>query len=287
MNVLVVGGDSYIGSYYCKNSIFSEGILAVSRKKTKIENEFIFPDLYCLPDQIYQNIDIVVSFIGIAHQKEKNNKNIYFNVNRDLVFYIAKQAKINKVKNFIQMSSISVYGDTNELNISKTEAPVTYYGKSKFEGDLLLLSLNDDNFSVTLIRPPMIYGKHAPGNWGKLETLIDKFYILPFKGVQNQRTFLYIKNFQIYLDWIIENKIQGILIITDNFNLSTEEMIRLIIKIKKKKNIIINYKLIIFMKFIMPKIYYKLFGNLQVTNNIVAPKLLGKDAVIKDLMFDE
>lgn len=53
---------------------------------------------------------------GIAHQKEtRENAHLYYEVNRDLAIKTAQKAKKEGVKQFIFLSSMSVYGKIQEL----------------------------------------------------------------------------------------------------------------------------------------------------------------------------
>jgi len=49
--------------------------------------------------------------------------------------------------------------------------------------------------------------------------------ILPFKEVNNSRSFLYVGNFVIYVDRIIEKQASGLFLLTDEYPLSTEELV--------------------------------------------------------------
>ncbi len=149
-----------------------------------------------------------------------------------------------------------------------------------------MLKLVDENFSVTILRPPMIYGYKAPGNWNKLEGLVRKVIILPFKDIKNERTFLYIKNFTLYLDWIIKENVNNILIITDQFNLSTEEVVKLMLSKNRINRLLINYRIIGFMKNVFAEQFEKLFGDLIIESNILINGLLDKQRVFEDIMAE-
>ncbi len=281
IKLLVIGGDSYVGNYFIKENIKRYDITVISRVETGLEGEIICNNLNEIPDSIFNNIDIVFSLIGIAHRKEKGIESLYYQVNRDLVVKLANQAKKNNVKKFIQMSSIAVYANDKNIDIRTKANPITNYGKSKLEADHILLELNDENFKVFLIRPPMIYGPKAPGNIRLLIKLINKFPILPFKDVKNQRTFLHIENFLIYLNYLLLNSdaSSGIIIISDSFNISTKELVQAVSKKINKKLFLFNSKLFCyFLRKLKPAVYDKLYGNLIVDTNLKTDiDLLSKD----------
>ena len=54
---------------------------------------------------------------------------LFFKVNRDLAINVAKRAKEHGVKQFVQMSTVAVYGEQQNITINSTTAPVNAYGK--------------------------------------------------------------------------------------------------------------------------------------------------------------
>src|SRR5690606_7124221 len=119
---------------------------------------------------------VVIHVAGIAHVKEtKENADLYYKVNRDLAFEVAKKAKNEGVKQFIFLSSMSVYGiETGIIKINTPTNPKTNYGRSKLEAEELISSIESDSFKVAILRPPMIYGKGCKGNYIRLANLAIK-----------------------------------------------------------------------------------------------------------------
>lgn len=67
--------------------------------------------------------DVVFNVAGIAQRKETmKNAHLYYEVNEHLVVDLARKAKNDGVKQFIVLSSMSVYGK-NEGFITKTTEP--------------------------------------------------------------------------------------------------------------------------------------------------------------------
>ena len=122
--------------------------------------------------ELFQGFDCVFCVAGIAHIKETNeNRHLYYDVNRDLVVKIAKAAKAGGAKQFILLSSMSVYG-LNAGHITKDTPvnPINAYGRSKAEADRIIGQLRDECFKFACLRPPMVYGKGCKGNYQNLRT---------------------------------------------------------------------------------------------------------------------
>src|SRR5699024_11866831 len=52
--------------------------------------------------------------------------------------------------------------------------PKSNYGKSKLEAENLIQPLENKNFKVAIIRPPMIYGKDCKGNYQRLAKIAKR-----------------------------------------------------------------------------------------------------------------
>ncbi|KKW19667.1 MAG: UDP-glucose 4-epimerase [Parcubacteria group bacterium GW2011_GWA2_51_10] len=84
-------------------------------------------------------------------------------INRDASILIGKLAKQAGVKRFVYASSQSMYGIA-DANIEVEEATgnaqnaITSYARTKWEAEVALKKLNDDNFTVVCMRPSTVYG---------------------------------------------------------------------------------------------------------------------------------
>lgn len=118
-------------------------------------------------------------------------------VNVEGTLNLAKQAVAAGVKRFVFISSIGVHG-LNSLRPFKemdTEAPHDAYAISKYEAEQGLLKLaTETGLEVVIIRPPLVYGGAAPGNFRSLINLANKSVPLPFGSVNNHRSMVYVGN---------------------------------------------------------------------------------------------
>lgn len=178
--------------------------------------------------QIFRDIDVIFCVAGVAHIKETSkNRHLYFEVNRDLVVCIAKAAKEAGVKQFILLSSMSVYGLTvGHIRKDTKPHPLTAYGESKLQSDEEIKKLEDDNFIFTCLRPPMVYGKNCTGNYQILRKFALKSPVFP--KYENKRSMIYIGNLCEFIKDCIESERRGIFFPQNMEPTNTSEMVRLI-----------------------------------------------------------
>jgi UDP-glucose 4-epimerase len=272
MSITIVGSDSFIAKHLIHSLIEKkENLNLYGRKHSDFYNEHVVDNFFKITSNEFEGSKFVINFAAIVHQLSQKNTELYRKINTELPIYLAKEAKKAGVSNFVQLSSIAVYGQTNHIDENSIEKPETIYGKSKLEADKKLLNLQDSNFKVTIIRPPMVYGGgNAPGNMINLIRFARKGVPLPFKNVNNKRDFIHVKNLVNAIEVIHKYDITGILHPTDKNSVSTDAILGLIKKYSSKK---VRYFTVpeIFkslLRKINPQIYNKLFGSLTVSCNL-------------------
>ena len=191
---------------------------------------------------------------------------------------LAKKAKANGVKHFIFMSTIAVYGvEAGVMSENTNCSPITDYGKSKLKAEQELQKLEDDNFIVSIIRPPIVNGYDAPGNMKSLINLVQKVPVLPFKNTQNKRSMIYIGNLCFFIDAIIEKRISGVFLVADEGAVSTTELIELIARALGKRVYLIRVPFFEgLLKLVKPSFHKRLFESLEVDNHDTLTRLFGE-----------
>jgi UDP-glucose 4-epimerase len=251
--ILITGANSYIGTSFERwIRQWPENYQAYSLDLHKDEWKNHDFSLY----------DVVLHVAGIVHIKEKKcNIEQFYKVNRDLAYETASIARVHNVKQFIYMSTMSVYGmDEGVINKETSLNPKTHYGKSKLQAEEMLLNLRDENFKIVIVRPPMVYGKHCRGNYNYLSRFAK---ILPiFPAMYNERSMIYIDNLSEYIRVIIDNNTEGTFFPQNNEYVKITEMVQMIADIHGKK--IYSTKLLNpFIKFLPIHLYKKIFGSLK------------------------
>lgn len=226
--VLITGANSYIGTSFENYMKQYDGYHIDTLDM--LDSNWIEYD--------FSSYDVVFHVAGIAHADvghvSEERKKTYYKVNCDLAVDTAKKAKAENVKQFIYMSSIIVYGESASLGKSKLitkdtkPIPANFYGDSKLQADLKLQPLNDENFKVCILRPPMIYGPGSKGNYQLLSKLARKLPIFP--DIKNERSMLYIGNLCVFIKQCMDNLSEGIYFPQNHEYVSTSHMVKLIAK---------------------------------------------------------
>lgn len=265
--ILITGKGSYIGTSFMK-------WMEQWPEQYEVEEISVRGEEWKLYD--FSVYDVVLHVAGIAHvSTDPSMESQYYKVNRDLTMEVANKAKRDKVKQFLFMSSIIVYGDSSNrdkvIDRSTIPKPSNFYGKSKLQAEEGIKSLESDAFKVVILRPPMIYGKHSKGNYVRLSQLAKKLPFFP--DYFNQRSMLYIENLCEFMKLMIKNSERGLFFPQNNEYVRTSEMVRFIAE-AHKKHIKLTKIFNPLIKLVGPKIglVNKVFGNLYYEQTISAYK---------------
>lgn len=158
----------------------------------------------------FTKFDVIFHVAGIAHVNQKQKlKDLYFKINRDLAVETALKAKESGVKQFIFMSSMIVYNSKETIITRETKPnPDNFYGQSKLDAENILEDMQNSNFKISILRPPMIYGLGSKGNFPKLISFARKTLIFP--KYDNKRSALYINNLTYYIKMLIDQEESGL-----------------------------------------------------------------------------
>lgn len=268
-NILVVGGKSYIAQEFIKKNHTYFNIHPVSRNKLNFNNAINIDDYFKLSESNFKNIDVVINFTAIVHQPKLKDEILYDLINYQLPVFLANMAQKSGCSQFIQISTIAVYGDVEFIDKKTICRPVNHYGKYKLKADYALRSMSNKQFSVVCLRPSMVYGsKSAPGNMNQLIRVVKTKLPLPFNGIDNQRQFLNINNLTQAIRGIIVKGLDGIIVLADEEGISLTSLTQIISEELGLKNR--SFKSVLFWKLLRifkPVIINKLTNNLIIENS--------------------
>lgn len=241
----------------------------------------------------FQNVDAIYYVAALVHIKENSvSEEEWFRVNAILPVEVARKAKDEGVKQFIYVSTMSVYGmQVGCINRNTLTKPVTAYGKSKLRGEEELQKLSSEQFTVVILRPPMIYGKDCKGNFSRLKKLALKCPVFP--RYDNKRSMLYIENLNIFAEKVIRQRLSGMFWPQDRKFVNTWEMVRLIRAERKKR--LLGLKLfnpIIRHLQTRKSVFEKMWGNLYYSQALsqvedIQYQKFGLEDAIHDIMKHE
>ena len=262
-NILITGANSYIGTSF-ENYV-----------KENFSNEYSIDTVDMIDatwrEKDFSEYDTVFHVAGIAHQKETDaNAKLYYEINCDLAVETAKKAKNDGVKQFVFLSSMSVYGIDEGIITKDTElCPKSNYGKSKLMAEDEIAKLCDENFLVAVVRPPMVYGPKCRGNFNSLVKFANKLPAFP--KVNNQRSMIFIDNLSEFVRIIIEKQLSGLYMPQNKEYINTCDMARWILE-KQGKKIHESRILALGLKIIMPFVGMakKAFGTLAYHHDLEA-----------------
>lgn len=264
MKLLITGSNGFIGNYFINNYKSKYNIKTFSFLKDDINN------LNC------GDIDVVFHLSALVHQMGGASASEYEKINVIQTIELAKKAKESGIKHFVFMSTVKVYGE--ETNSKYTENtvcnPEDDYGKSKLKAEQELQKLEDENFKISIIRTPIVYGYGVKANIKNLINLVNKVPVLPFGKIKNKRSMVYIGNLCHLVDEIIIQKKSGIFLACDDEPLSTSKLIDLIAKNLAKKTYLIKIPFFeSLLKILKPSFHKRLYGSLEIDNTITKEKL--------------
>lgn len=174
MRVLITGKSSFIGG-------------AVARHAAgRLETELVSVRGEAWKSVDFSRYDCVLHAAGMAHVGYKDENRLeYMAVNRDLTLEVARRAKAAGVKHFIFLSSIIVYGPaapagkTRLIDAYTRPDPENAYGMSKLDAEIGLSVMNDAEFTVTILRLPMVWGEGCRGNYALLKKYARLLPVFP------------------------------------------------------------------------------------------------------------
>jgi nucleoside-diphosphate-sugar epimerase len=217
VRIIVSGPNGFIGQRLLENSVSNYNIIPISLRNTPI-NKIEF-----------YNTHSIIHLAGLAHQMQKTNAKRYFDANYELTKELALAAKLAGVPHFVFISTIKVYGETSKSTLDEQSFcnPINDpYGQSKLEAEKFLQSIEDENFQVAIVRPPLVYGPGVKGNLARLMKLVDSWYPLPFGGIETRRSMVFVDNLIELINCIVENKASGVYLAGDKEPMTTSFLIR-------------------------------------------------------------
>ncbi len=253
MNLLVTGYSGFVGKHLIDQLEKTEHELTLlGRKKPSVNKQIQFYN-FSLSDsfpelKIASSIDVVIHCAARAHiMKDEVDDPIaeYRRVNVAGTLALAELAYKNGAKRFIYLSSVKALGESTEeghkFSHNSPRNAEDPYGQSKAEAEAALIHYCETvGMEYVIIRPPLVYGKGVKANFASLYKLVGSGFPLPLAGIKdNRRSIVAIENLvDLILCCIIHpNAKNQRFMVSDNVDLSTAELIKLMAKAQGKKGL--------------------------------------------------
>jgi nucleoside-diphosphate-sugar epimerase len=154
-------------------------------------------------------------------------------VNTEGTLNLARQSVSAGVRRFIFLSTVGVNGNSTPTGKCFTETdtalPHDPYSVSKYEAEVGLRAISKSTgIEIVIIRPTLVHGGKAPGNFGKLTRLVAKGLPLPLAAINNRRSLVGIDNLVDFIVTCLTHPaaVNETFLVSDGEDLSTPDLIR-------------------------------------------------------------
>jgi UDP-glucose 4-epimerase len=206
--VLVTGASGFVGRHVAP-TLAREGwsVRRAVRSSDGMDDEVVIESIGPETDwtAALEGVDAVVHLAARVHHKhEEHAVQLYRNVNIAGTLHLARCAATAGVRQFIFVSTVLVHGRSNEGRSPFSEddilTPRGLYGMSKAAAEAGLRTLaRDSEMKISVIRPPLVYGAGAKGNFALLTRAVNLGMPLPFGAIHNHRAFLAVQNLSSFI----------------------------------------------------------------------------------------
>lgn len=154
-------------------------------------------------------------------------------VNVDGTRTLLEEAAAAGVRRFLLASSVKAMGEESHgVWTERSPAlPVDPYGVSKLEAETVVREIaSAAGMHAPILRLPLVYGPGIKGNMLRLFELVERGVPLPFGGVRNRRSLLFIGNAVDAMIASLDTPAAGagVFLVSDGEDLSTPDLIRAI-----------------------------------------------------------
>jgi nucleoside-diphosphate-sugar epimerase len=202
--ILVTGASGFVGRALCRQLARRDFSYRPVVRSSGRDGEFALGSFDENTDwsHVLDGCSAVIHLAARAHVlretatealEEFRKTNVHATVN------LAKSAAHSGVKRLVYVSSIGVNGISTTLETPFTEYdspnPHNDYAQSKWEAECALRNIEaETGLEVVIVRPPLVYGVDAPGNFALMVSALRRGVPLPFLSIENSRSLLYVDN---------------------------------------------------------------------------------------------
>jgi len=242
MAILLTGANGFVGSVLSKTFLDSKinyvaAIRTLSGKNDGSE-KIAIGEISSRTDWklALKDVECVVNLaerVHVMHDTSVDPLSEFRHVNVEGTRNLALQAVAAGVMRIVYLSSIKVNGELTQLNSCFTAddsaKPQDPYGISKWEAEQVLHKISGETgLEVVIIRPPLIYGPNAKGNFASMVKWLRRGVPLPFGSIDNRRSIVGLDNLcDLILRCVDHPAAPGkTFMVSDDEDLSTSDLLR-------------------------------------------------------------
>lgn len=198
MHISITGANGFVGQELCRTQGRQYRFNAINGPSGSVPAPALSDNAQWV--RLLQGSEVVVHLAGRAHvlREEAEDPLAEFRrVNVAGAIHVARSAIEAGVRRFVFVSSIGVLGSSSDEVLSEASrpAPTEPYAVSKYEAELALRELaGSGTLELVIVRPPLIYGPGAKGNFLRLLKLVDLGLPLPLGSLHEPRSFIGVRN---------------------------------------------------------------------------------------------
>jgi UDP-glucose 4-epimerase len=239
--VLVTGASGFIGRHLAPG-LAREGwaVRRAVRRPSGNDEEVVIESIGPVTDwtAALSGVDAVIHLAArVHHPNEEHAVKLYRELNIEGTLHLARSAAKAGVRQFIFVSTVLVHGRSNDgwALISENDVlrPRGLYGMSKATAEAGLKTLvQDGGMHITVIRPPLVYGAGAKGNFALLVKAVRRGIPLPFAAIRNRRAFMSVENLSSFILQRLAraDKNFDVFLVADEEQVSTPEFVERLAK---------------------------------------------------------
>ena len=255
MKILITGATGFIGkalSQALRNSGFDLRAAVRQRDiKLPIDYEVVqIGDIGPRTDwqEALVGVDTIIHLaarVHIMHKVATDPLESFRKINVLGTGHLARMAAKAGVKRFIFISSVKVNGEGALKSYTEKDAPDPQdaYGISKREAEDLLIDIaSKTRLEVVILRLPLVYGPGVKANFKNLMKLVNSSLPLPFKNINNRRSFIYIDNLVGAITTCINHPLAAgeTFLLSDGQDVSTPNLIKMFACVMNKKTLLFS-----------------------------------------------
>jgi nucleoside-diphosphate-sugar epimerase len=151
-------------------------------------------------EETLNGVNVIVHLAARAHvngAESQESIRKYHETNVQGTMQLARAAVKAGVSRFVFLSSIGVNGNRSRVPFTEEDPPnpCGAYAKSKFDAERNLIQIaQQTDMEFVILRPPLVYGPKAPGNFGRLLRILKTGIPLPLGKIQNLRSVVALDN---------------------------------------------------------------------------------------------